>query len=335
MARYFLCVVILLILFLNGPNSTSQTSSHVSKQRVVVIKTRENAFYNPAVLGFTNGLKARGYRSGEQIELVVVAFTGKADEDAALVQEQLGKKPSLMITIGTDATRLVAAQKPTIPVLFSMILDPVTLGLVKTPEIPGGYFSGTTLLVSPGKQFDALLQAAPKVHKIGVLYTEKDLTSLAFIAEAALNAKSLNIEIDAIPVEAGRSSMDALNSAKAHDDALWLIPDPASTGQKALSETLEYANKNHLPILGSSGGTVKAGALLSLSAALDDLGDITAEMASYILAGTGTTAQMRVRGPRRTLLSVNLNTAKRLGITIPGTMLHLADEVIDVQKDDN
>ena len=271
MIRHLLRLVILLFILTNDQVTLSQASGHAGKQRVVVIKTRDIPFYNPTVLGFTNGLKSRGYRTGEKIDLIIVALTGNAEDDHALISEQLGKKPALIITMGTDATRLVAAQKPTIPILFSMILDPVSLGLVKSLEIPGGSFSGTTLLVSPGKQFDALLQAASKVHKIGVLYTDKDSTSLSFLTEAAQDAKSLNLEIQAIPVLPGQSSIDALNASKTQFDALWLIPDPASTSAKAFTDTLGYADGHHIPILGASGGTVKAGALVALSAGLEDL----------------------------------------------------------------
>lgn len=317
------------------PTTLSQVAARSGKLRVIVIKSRDNPFYNPTVLGITNGLKTRGYRSGDKIDLIIFSMTGKSEEDHTLISEAISKKPDLMITLGTDASRLVSAQKSAIPTLFSMILDPVSLGLVKSLDAPGGSFTGTTLLVSPGKQFDALLQAAPKVRSIGVLYTAKDSTSLAFLAEAAHDAKSLNLVINSIPVDSAQSSIDALNAYKEHLDALWFIPDPASTSAKALAESLEYADSHHLPILGASGGTVKAGALVALSAALEDLGDITSEMASFILAGADTPAQMRVRGPRRTLLSVNLSAAKRLGITIPATMLHLADEVIENQKEDN
>ncbi|HLK60600.1 MAG TPA: ABC transporter substrate-binding protein [Chthonomonadaceae bacterium] len=322
------------ILFLMALGWTlAQGSSDGSRVKIVVIKTRDIPFYNPTVQGFTNGLKSRGYSGKGKLDLKVVALSGKEDADTRLVQSILADKPQLVVTMGTDATRQVAEQKPTLPVLFSMVLDPVALGVAKSLDAPGGNFTGTTLLVSPGKQLDSLIQTAPKTHRIGILYTDQDPTSLAFLEDAKQDAKRLNMELDPIAVKSGQASKEALSQLKADTNALWLIPDPASTGPQALTATLEYARAHHLPILGMSGATVRAGALLALSASLEDLGDVTADMAAHLLDGSDKTSQMRVRGPRRTLLSLNLLTAHDLGIAIPPAVLHLADEVIDKEND--
>jgi putative ABC transport system substrate-binding protein len=213
-----------------------------------------------------------------------------------------------------------------------MILDPISLGLVKSADSPGGQFTGTTLLVSPGKQIDALLQAAPAARRIGVLFTEGDRTSLAFLEEARQDARRLNAEIVALGVPPGPQSVRApLERLRGRIDAVWLILDPASTGPRALAETLDWAREQRLPVLGASGAMVQKGALLALSPHLQDLGESTAEMAVYLLQGGAQTALMRVRGPRRTLLSVNLETARALDVKIPGSVLHLADEVVEAK----
>jgi putative ABC transport system substrate-binding protein len=300
-----------------------------ARARVVVFKTRDNAFYTPAADAFKAGLKARGYDAKDRVDLSVVALGGKGEDDARLVRDQLRKNPRLVVTLGTDATRLVAGEKPAMPVLFGMILDPVGLGLVRSHEAPGGAFTGTTLLVSPGKQIDALLQAAPKTRRIGVLYTDGDRTSLSLLSEARPEAKRLNVEIVAVPTAEGKHGQ-SLQQLAGQADALWLIPDPASTGPQALAETLRFAREQKLPVLGASGGTVRAGALLALSASLPDLGDVIAEMAVQILDGNASPAQMRVRGPRRTVLSLNLESARFLSIEVPDAVLQLADEVVDL-----
>lgn len=317
-------------------SAPGRTESPVNSARfhIVVIKTRDIPFYAPVVQGFAAGLKSRGYSGKDKVDLKVVALSGKADADAGLITGLLAEKPQLIVTLGTDATRLVADQKPTMPALFSMILDPVALGVVKSMDSPDGDWSGSTLLVSSGKQFDALLQTVPKAKHIGVLYTDKDPTSLSLLADAKQEAVRLNIEINAVAVGENQATKDALNQFKSGTDALWLIPDPASSGPQSLTDTLAFAHAQHLPVLGASSGTVHAGALLALSANLEDLGDVTAEMAVHVLDGTETPAKMHVRGPRRTLLSLNLIVAHDLGLTIPGAVLHLADEVIDTDKED-
>jgi putative ABC transport system substrate-binding protein len=306
-------------------------SGSAAKPRILVIKTRDLSYFNIVTQSFLNGLKTRGYR--DKTEVVTMALTGDSAHDAQMVRDQLGKHPQLLVTLGTDATRLVAAEKPAVPMLFGMILDPVSLGLVKSLDNPGGNFSGTTLLVSPGKQFDALLQAAPQVRRIGVLYTDADPTSLSLLDDARRDAERLKLEIVPVAVKPMQSTHDSLAALDGKTDALWLIPDPASTSQQPMTETLEFARQRHLPVLGASSITVRAGALLSLSANLPDLGDATSEMAVHLLDETEKPAQMRVRTPRLTVLSINLDAARALGVKIPETMLHLADEVIDGKQD--
>lgn len=326
--RILLCIG---LIFWTG-SVLSRAAGATPRMRILIVKARDNAFYNPVADGIASGLKSRGYRNGDRIELVTISLSGKGDDDVQQVHNQVGKHPQLIFAIGTDAATLLRQEKPEAPVVFSMVLDPVTLGLVKTLEAPGANFTGTTLLISPGKQLDALAQTVPQLHKIGVLYTDQDATSLAFLTDAQKDAQRLGLEIVALPAKhLGSPDMDL--SQLGTVDAFWLIPDPASTGPQAVKATLEFALSRHLPVLGASSGTVRAGALLALSANLQDLGDQTADMASHILDGTETAAKMRVRGPRLTLLSVNLDVARTLKRNIPDTMLHLADEVIDTQKE--
>jgi putative ABC transport system substrate-binding protein len=305
-----------------------------SQIRIVVIKTRDFPFYLPAVQGLIDGLKSKGYRIRERLDLKIIALTGKIDSDRVLIAAQVSSKPDLIVTLGTDATRLTADQKPAMPVLFGMVLDPVRLGVVGSIETPGGNFTGITIPVSPGKQLDALLQTAPAVRRIGLLYTDQDPTSIAFLSDAKEDAKRLHVEISAIAVPPSQSARDALKQFPNPPDAIWLLPDPASSAPQALKETLEYANTQHIPVLGTSSATVHAGAIVALSANLEDQGSGIAEMAARILDGTETPAHMRIRGPRRTVLTLNLVTSRKLGIAIPKEVLHLADEVVDADQEE-
>ena len=300
------------------------------RKHILVIKSRDNAFYSLTLQGFVDGLKTRGLGTKDATQLDVISLTGEPDKDQQSVREHLQKSSDLIFTLGTDATRVLSEARPKSPVLFSMILDPVGLGVVKSLAQPGGNFTGTTLLVDPGKQFEALQQADPQVRRVGVLYTADDATSIAFLSEAQQEAKKLNMEIIAKPVTNPKdTARPLLEELSKQVDAFWLIVDPASAGSRALADTLEVAQEHHLPVLGTSSAHVRAGALMALSANLKDLGDASAEMAVPLLEGTSSPAKMSVRGPRQTMLSINLLTADALGVKVPASVLHLADEVTD------
>jgi len=326
--RILTAIAAALILFFFEPGIAGNADP--THRQILIVKSRDNAFYSQTQQGFVDGLKTRGYSTKDSINLDVISLTGDADKDQQIVQEHLHKSSDLIFTLGTDATRAIFDAHPKSSVLFSMILDPVSLGVVKSLSQPGGNFTGTTLLVDPGKQFDALQQADPHIQRIGVLYTADDATSLAFLSQAQEEAKNLSIVIVAKPIQDPKETVrPILEQLAGQVDAFWLILDPASAGSKALRDTLEVAEAHHLPVLGTSAAHAHAGALVALSANLRDLGDVTAEMAVPLLEGTGSADHMSVRSPRQTLLTVNLVTAATLGIKVPYTLLHLADEVID------
>ena len=325
-----------LCLFLAACLSTvksAEANAAEHRYHVLAVKTRDIEFYNTVLHSFRHSLEGRAGNAGMKMDLTEISLTGKSDADTRSVRAEIQKGPELILTLGTNATRLVADAHPAVPVLFSMILDPVSLGVAASLDAPGGKFTGTTLLISPGKQLDALLQAAPQVHKVGVLYSENDPTSTAFLVQARQDAQSLHLEIIAKAIAADKETdRAAVETLAGQVDAIWLIPDPASTGPRVLADTLEVTRAKHLPVLGASSATVRAGALLSLSANLQDLGEVNAEMAMPLLDGTADPSHMRIRGPRRTILSINLVAAKALGLTIPDPVLHLADEVIDAES---
>jgi putative ABC transport system substrate-binding protein len=317
-----LALIISLSVVRADPNPTTK--------RILIIKSRDISFYDATLHGFLDGLKARGYYSANGTQSTIIALTGDPVNDSKLVRSELAQNNSLVFTLGTDASVEVQTAHPASPCLFTMILDPVSLGLVKSMAEPGLNFTGTTLLVDPAKQLETFLQVSNAVKKVGVLYTDGNATSLAFLASAKEESTAMNVQILAVPLaDYASGGHDALVTLASKVDAFWLIVDPASAGPQALTDTLAVAKQDHLPVLGMSNSNVRDGALLSLSANLKDLGDVDAEMACPLLDGSMTASAMPVRGPRQTLLSINLITAKALGQTVPDSLLHFADEVID------
>ncbi len=300
------------------------------QRRILIVKSRDIPFYTPTLTGFIQGLQKRGYDSPDSTEINVIVLTGDPEKDAVLVKQELSKSNNLVLTLGTDATIAVENGQPTCPCLFSMVLDPVSLKIAKSDTKPGGDFTGTTLLVDPGKQLETLEQVSPGVKTVGVLYTDGDATSIAFLAAASQEALALNMQIISQPIgDYATDGRKALSQLAGKVDAFWVIVDPSSASQQALSDTLDIARQHSLPVLGISSANVKAGALISLSANLSDLGDVDAEMACPLLDGSMTPSQTAIRGPRQLVLSINLGTARTLGLKLPESVLHLADEVVD------
>ncbi|HEV2472253.1 MAG TPA: ABC transporter substrate-binding protein [Chthonomonadales bacterium] len=299
------------------------------KPRIVVLESARNEFYDAAVSGLKAGLTKAGSSIVWRSDVVICSLTGNEVSDAKLGRRLLEEAPQLFISVGTDATRALAEWRPTSPVLFTMVLDPVALGVIKSLRNPGGLFTGATLLVSPGKQLEALAQTDPAVHRVVVLYTENDPTSIALLSEARPDAARLGLDLEEFAVKPGTSTRQVLNALPERADALWLIPDPASSGPAAFRDSLAYTEKAHIPMLGDSVASVQEGALVALSPDLEDIGLSTAEMADEILNSGVAASEMRVRGPRRTLLALNVRVARSLNLSLSDNYLRLVDVVVD------
>lgn len=313
--------------------STRAVSDNANSSRLILIVTSSDSpFYTPTRKAFEQSLKNSFSDNGIKVDFRKVYLTGDNSKDNHTLQTQINAHPQLILSLGTASTVDLYNLHTSIPTLFSSILDPVSLGVVKSDKAPGSNFTGTVLLVDPGKQLETLQLADPQVKRVGVLYTNNDPTSVPFLKKAELAATNLHISLVTEPVTTDDDIKSDLNKLNGNVDAMWIIADPASTGAEALQDTLSFCTARKLPILGLSGATVHAGALISLSPNITDLGALTAEMASSIMSGNTHPATLPVRGPRATILSINLNVANKLGIHIPSDLLHLADDVVDSNK---
>ncbi len=325
-ARRFLALATMLLLFSGVPATAFEGSRSVA--RILVIVSSNSTFYQPAVQGFRDGLNRREVANDMKLSYDVLTLDGSVKSDTTAIERHLRENPNLVCTIGSDAVLDLVSLHSKIPAVFCMILNPVSLGAASSIQKPGGEFTGTTLLVDPGKQLETLQIADPAVKRVGVLYTVGDPTSSAFLSLASTEANALQISLVAKGISSDRDIESALNSLAGKVDAMWIIADPMSTDSAALGATTRFTHAQNIPMLGLSPVTVAQGALVALSPNYKDLGDVTAEMAATILSGVSTPADMQVRGPRATVLTINIATAANLKLKLPEDLLHLADQVI-------
>ncbi len=322
------CISIaLVLLILMGVPCAAGASSH-STARILIVVSSDSPFYQPALQGFRDGLARREVANDIKLSFDVLTLKGSVKSDTTAIDRHIHENPDLICTIGSDSVLDLVSLHSKIPAVFCMILNPVSLGAANSTQKPGGEFTGTTLLVDPGKQLETLQIADPAAKRVGVLYTAGDPTSTAFLNVANTEASSLQITLVKRGITSDRDIDGALKSLAGKVDAMWIIADPMSTDSAALSATTQFTHDQNIPMLGLSPVTVEQGALVALSPNYKDLGDLTAEMAATILGGVSTPADMQVRGPRATVLTINIASAANLKLKLPQDLLHLADQVI-------
>ncbi len=225
----------------------------------------------------------------------------------------------------------LAAKKATttIPVVFSAAGDPVSIGLVDSLSRPGANVTGMGLFNSTlgGKRLELLHQLAP-ASKIVALLTNPDNPSAELeLREVRAAAKLLNLDLQEVTASTDQELSSAFNElSRLRTGAVIVSGEPFFDSRRAL--IIELAAKHAIPASYSWRENVVLGGLLSYGTSITDSYRNAGIYCSRILKGEKP-ADLPVVQPTKFELTINLKTAKSLGLAIPPTLLTGADEVIE------
>ena len=307
---HFLLCMVLITGYLCG---VAPLSFGVEKKRIVVVLSSRIVPYQNALKGFYESLNERGleYEADE----IVLNDRGGLDEKVLSKIEE--SNPHLIHTIGTNATRLIKNTFKNRPVVFSMVLNPVTSGLVKEMMFPGANITGASMDVPLNIQFSRIKKMMPKVKRVGVIYSESETGILVRKAERA--AKDVGIKLVKKAVASAGDVPGMLKDLIHEVDFIWSVADSNVFTRETIREFLIVTLREKVPFMGISPAFVKAGALAAFQLEAAHIGRQAASIADNILRGalpSGTPVSV----PGKVKLVLNSNTIKVLGIIMPGTI---------------
>ncbi len=277
---------------------------------------------------FKTGMRENGMVEGKDYLLDERYAEGKYDRFPALVGEVLARDPAIIL--GGTIASVRAAQKATktLPIVFVSVNDPVGSGLVASLARPGG---NTTGLSSQNedmidKYLELLREILPKASRIAVLVNPGNPSGPKLFERLFVSARASGIDaraFDAATPERLDAAFDAIASNRF--DALLVIPDATFYDQRNRISALAISHR--FPAIVPQSEYVSAGCLISFGVNRSELYRRSAIYVKRILAGAKP-GEIPVEQPTRFELTVNLKTAKALGITVPQSVLLRADEVI-------
>jgi putative ABC transport system substrate-binding protein len=278
------------------------------------------------------GLREYGYIEGQNITLDIRAASSRIDRFPALASELVGLNPDVIIASNSVAARAVQQATTTIPIVVTVMGDPVGDGLVASLARPGGNITGLTFLgpqLVP-KRLALLKEAIPKMSRIAVLwqpgaYGERTMNDMMREAEAA--AQSLGLFLQLVEVQSP-DDFDQAFSKIAGDHVEAVIVFPSSMLFTERRRIVEHAEKLRLPLMSMSKEFVQIGGLMSYGSDITNFNRLSAAYVDKILRGAKP-ADLPVEQPTKFELAINLKTAKLLGLSMPPTLLASADEVIE------
>jgi putative tryptophan/tyrosine transport system substrate-binding protein len=216
-----------------------------------------------------------------------------------------------------------AAQQATraIPIVMTVVSDPVGSGVVASLARPGGNVTGLSLMHPElsGKRLALLKEVIPKISRVAVFWSSSTSAYRLVLRETEAAARALGIQLQAVEVR-GPTDFDSAFSAIIKDrvGALVVLPDPMFRNQQ--NRILDLAAKSRVPTMYWSRELADAGGLMAYGASIPELFRQAASFVDKILKGAKP-ADLPVEQPGKLELVINLRTAKALGLTIPPSLL--------------
>jgi len=252
---------------------------------------------------------------------------GRSDRYAEIAAEFVQRKVDVIVTAGIAVPALMKATS-VIPVVIALGSDPVGSGQVASLARPGGNITGLSLQYTElaGKRLELLREIMPALRRLGVLANAGYADALLEMRELRALATTLGVEVTAPEIRRADDITPAFETFKGGVEALYVIGDPLVNSN--LGRIVTSSNAARLPTLFNVGDYVKGGGLISYGPNFSDMFQRAAEYTDKILRGAKP-GELPIEQPTKFELFINLTTAKALGITIPGTVLARADQVIE------
>jgi len=285
---------------------------------------------NPHLIeAFRQGLRELGWVEGQNITIDSRFAEGRSDAVSDFAAELVRLKVDIIVATSTPPTLAAKNATKTIPIVLVSVSDPVGLGLIANLAQPGGNITGVSDSVGVdtfGKQLELLKEIAPNVRRVAVLSNPANAGHPLQIREVNVRARSLGVQLQLLGAR-GPNEFDGAFAAMSKERAGALLVLPDSVFQRHRARVAGLAAKNRLPAMYGVSEYVKAGGLISYGPNLSDLFRHSATFVDKILRGAKP-ADLPVQQPTKFELTINLKTAKALGLTIPQSVLLRADEVI-------
>ena len=273
------------------------------------------------------GLKDAGFIEGQTIAIELVG--GPSDRLPAIAADLARRSPNVIVALGAAASVAAKAAATTIPVVFYMGEDPVSLGLVPSLNRPGGNLTGVATLSSAvmAKRLEMLKEFVPRAEDFAALINPKNPYAAFSTKEAQDAARVLGKDIHIVH-SSSESEIDATFATLAQRKAGALLIAPDGLFIIHAAKLAALASRHAIPASHERRAFTDAGGLMSYGASQADGMRLAGVFAARILKGEKP-ADMPVMQPTKFELVINAKTAKALGLTVPPTLLITADEVIE------
>jgi putative ABC transport system substrate-binding protein len=278
-------------------------------------------------IAFLQRLRDLGWIEGRTIRIEHRLAAGRPERIVEIASEFVRLRVNVIVTTATNDSVAVKQATSDIPIVFAVAGDPVGVGLVASLARPGGNITGLSIQQTDttSKRIELLREVIPALRRLTILANPISPNVISELPEVHAAARAVGLDSAISEIKSAEDIPVAFEGLEGRADALYVVTDPLIAANRVRINMLALAAR--LPTMYGFRELVESGGLMSYGAYLPDLYRRTADFVDKILRGTKP-ADIPVEQPTRFDLVLNLTTAKALGLTIPGTLLAIADEVI-------
>ena len=282
----------------------------------------------PRLAAFLKGLQELGWTDGRNVRIDLRWGAGDAERTRNYVAELVTLGPDVILASGDHPVVALQQATRTVPIVFTMVADPVGAGLSK-PGHPGGNTTGFTLFEynMSAKWLELLKEIAPGMKRVAVIREAGTAAGTGQFAGIQAGAPGLGLELSPIGVrDVGEMERAVAAFSRAPNGGMIVTGSAQAAVHRDLIVTL--AARHKLPAVYVARFFVTAGGLISYGPDFLDEHRRAAGYVDRILKGEKP-ADLPVQAPTKYEVVINLKTAKALGLQVPDKLLALADEVIE------
>jgi len=281
--------------------------------------------------GFKMGMEELGLKEGKNVVYTYRDAEGDLEKLDQFAQELVKMKPDLIFVNTSPATAAIkkATEGTGIPVVFSMVADPLGAGFVESIESSGNNLTGTScnyINIAP-KRLALLKEINPAIKKVLVFYRPKDKSGGPATEKILEAAPEIGVKVVAVPIKEKQDIKDYLDKLKPGEVDAMMDPADAMVTAGLMEWGVEKAKELKIPLMMLSKGECEKGALASFGVDYIDLGKQSALIANQVLKGVAPT-NIPVEMPRKYFFCLNSQTAEAINLEIPESVLNQADLIV-------
>lgn len=302
---------------------SSKGKSSPKMPTVGILQTMSHPALDQIHQGIIRGLKDEGYVNGKNIKIDFQNAQGDQSNLKSMSDHFQNKHAAVVIGIATPAVQSLANENGQTPVIMGAVSDPLGTGLVKSLRHPGGKVTGVQDKEPIREELQLIRTVLPKVKTIGVMYTSSDDSSTSEFKDFKKLALKAGLHIRSYTITSTNDIEQVAQTMAGKVQAVYVPTD--NTVASGIATLLKATNAAKIPVFPAADTMISPGGVATRSISQVDMGILTGKMAGQVLKGKKP-QNLAVQKVTHYETIVNLKAARKLGITIPSSLIKAAQK---------